>query len=255
MEKKKNTGLIITIIILVVALFGTSGYIVYDKVLSNNKTNETKEENNDIIDEENKEEQNEKNSQETVSDGVTISKESINELSKNKSLNINNDFTDVDKIAGSIVDSNKINDILYLSVNSDNKLILKYNNNSSVITNLDEEIVMLYNANYGCQFENFITLILTNKGNIYSFNNYYIKDYLKANSYLLENIKNNRTSNIPLTKINDNYKVLAFTNYTRQIDESNPITCGGMPPIVYTEDRKFMEIHPEENTMTEYVLK
>ena len=55
MEKKKNVGLIITIIILVVALFGTSGYIVYDKFFSNDKVRETKEEDNSTVDEENNE--------------------------------------------------------------------------------------------------------------------------------------------------------------------------------------------------------
>lgn len=48
MEKKKNVGLIITVIILVVALLGTSGYIVYDKILNkNNETQTIVEENND----------------------------------------------------------------------------------------------------------------------------------------------------------------------------------------------------------------
>lgn len=47
MEEKKNTGLIIVIVILLIAVLGLGGYLVYDKVI--NKTNEPNvEENNDV---------------------------------------------------------------------------------------------------------------------------------------------------------------------------------------------------------------
>ena len=49
MEKSKNTGLIVTIIILVIALLGTSVFIVYDKFINTTPNEEEvkKEENND----------------------------------------------------------------------------------------------------------------------------------------------------------------------------------------------------------------
>ena len=53
--EKKNTGLVILVIFLVLALLGTSGFIIYDKLLLNNKSEtedikqETNKENNDNI--------------------------------------------------------------------------------------------------------------------------------------------------------------------------------------------------------------
>lgn len=60
--EKKNTELIVTIVILVIALFATSGFIVYDKVLKDNTTtneeteNDEKNEENETIEEQPNEE-------------------------------------------------------------------------------------------------------------------------------------------------------------------------------------------------------
>ena len=52
--EKKNTGLIVLVVVLVITVLGTSGFIVYDKVLNNknNETNNNQENNKDKIKEE-----------------------------------------------------------------------------------------------------------------------------------------------------------------------------------------------------------
>ena len=47
--EKKNTGLIVLVIILSILVAGLGGFIVYDKVLSNNEVENIKEESNDTI--------------------------------------------------------------------------------------------------------------------------------------------------------------------------------------------------------------
>lgn len=89
--EKKNTGLVILVIVLLVALLGTSGFIVYDKVLSkktveNIDVNNT---NNDVIN--NNEEKNNDNSYQIFADNL---KDQISKYnSNNQSYQyINNDI-------------------------------------------------------------------------------------------------------------------------------------------------------------------
>lgn len=229
--EKKNTGLIILVVILSLLVLGLGGFIVYDKVINNNNDVKTEEKDN-----------NSDNNKNTVNlnttEEKTISKESIIELSKNTNLNINTNFDNIDK---------PIWENLDLSINDNNKLILKSGDKYSIVSSLDEDVVMLYDAGGNCGIGDSNYLILTNKGNVYRF---MFQDY-RVDEYI-ENINNNISTNGPLTKINGSTKVLAFTNYYRKTEE--PVTCGWYPSIVYTEDEKFMEYDRNTYSLEEHNL-
>ena len=78
MEKSKNTGLVVTIIILVVALLGTSGFIVYDKFI-NTTPNEKKEEK---VEDNNKED----NTETEVSNDFSKYSNEITSFNKNNNI-------------------------------------------------------------------------------------------------------------------------------------------------------------------------
>jgi len=242
--KKKNTGLIVLVIVLSLLVVGLGGFIIYDKVL--NKNNEVIEKNNNSA-----EEKNENNIDENLDKVFEISKDTIQELASDTSLNLNTEFSNVDHAVGLYND-----DFVSLSINENNKLILKYNGKSSIVHNMDEDIVMLYSS-VSCQLSSSIVLILTNKGNIYSFDNSDINDVNSVvYSDILDNINNEKSITLPLTKVNIGKKVLAFTNF-KNTKNSGDISggCDIDFPVVYTDNGDLMEIIIDDNNMRMELFK
>lgn len=237
--ENKNTKLIILIVILSLLVIGLGSFVVYDKLFIKNK--ELSKEKTECVQEENKNKQN--------IEKKLVSIESIKELSKNNSLNINTDFSMLDGTIGYYGKNNSNNDYVTLSVNNDNRLVFKHANNTSLIQNFDEEVIDMSYTGVDTQTYSTTTLILTSSGNLYAFNNNdHVDENVVVNKNISDAIDNNSKVNAKIIRINGNEKILAFTNYEVKPENDNDIYIIS-PIIVYTSDGKFMQLSIDKTSL------
>lgn len=159
-----------------------------------------------------------------------VSIESIRELAKTSNLKIN---TTVESKIHVDNDPNTGNRIDLMLENG--KLYLISGTNKSSIKDINEEVVMMKNANNDCTTSKQNILILTNKGNLYILESLYNSNQ-RFNTSILNSLKNNEDVTLNLNKVNSSYKVLAITEYYHN---SACKSCGRGDLVIYTADGKF----------------
>lgn len=164
--EKKNTGLVILVIILSLVVVGLGGFIVYDKVLSNNEVeNPSKENQNDITDN-NQTNQNE--------DNQTNKEENNNSNLQDNNSNecINQDSVEVDysKLTdmGTGIDIKSLSGFNYqLSISSKGELSYQNKENGKRGNiNVKNVVDVVFQQYFG--EENGEYFILTNEGQLYT---------------------------------------------------------------------------------------
>lgn len=159
---------------------------------------------------------------------VTI--ESIKELAKTSDLKINTTVESRIHVDNEPGTGSRIDLVLETG-----KLYLANSTNRSLVKGIDEEVVMIKNANNDCTTSKQNILILTNKGNLYILENSYNSSQ-RFNTNILNSLKNNESVTLNLSKVNSSHKVLAITEYYHN---SSCRSCGRGDLVVYTADEKF----------------
>lgn len=218
-----NKVLYIILSILIIVL-GGEGYILYQNYATtkeelkqnsdniNNETNNTNNETNNINNEE-------------------VSKDSILKLAQNEDL-----YIDTDIQTSLAITQNQYEDYeeIYLSY-EDGGLYLVTNNHKVKVNNFTEKVVGIKDARNSCALEEDDILVLTSEGNVYKFASScsgcdrYDDDFYK-------NFNNLNEINLDFVKVNNDTKVLAFTNY---YGDFRGYSCGLGINHLYASDGKY----------------
>lgn len=168
----------------------------------------------------------------TTSDKIEkkVSLDSIRELAKTSSLKINTTTENRINIDNEPSTGTRIDLIL-----ESGKLYIVNGSNKSLVKDMEEEVVMMKNANNDCSTSKQHILILTSKGNLYILDQLY-KDNQRFDTNILSLLKKNESIELNLRKTNANNKVLAITEYYHN---KACRSCGRGDVVVYTEDGKF----------------
>lgn len=191
----------------------------------------------------------------TISEKISMN--TIRELAKDKSLKIVT--TTEEKIPVSYIYNENNSNLdgtikeefqIYLEL-KDGKIYLTNSDYSSEITDINEKIVFMVKRTDGCMLGRGYYYILTENKNLYvlspeMLNSEGLFDSPTAiSNKILSKIKANKSQKLGLKRINGNYKVLAFTNYS--LHELGG--CTQYVTTVYTSDDKVRIIGDDLNTI------
>jgi len=221
---KKNLILMIIIIFFICLLGIGIGYFFYE--------NSNKQDNNKIYNAE-----------------YVVSTKTINELAK-KNKYIDNNFANKVEFFITYEELKMINNQdVYLTVENEKLYLVsnsykEYDSNiddyidkkgieyKSLISNMDESVVMIRNLASGeCAAENLEYGILTENGNLYRIT---FEDNTNNYNEIMTALSQNKEINLIMKKVNkDDIKILAFTKYEY---DSRDITCGSRLNPLYASD-------------------
>lgn len=207
MEKQKKT--IIALVVLVV--LAVSAFAAYKMTTKEGEKEEQK--------------QNETNKNEK------ISKESIEELSKKLTKNLNTKFET--KIEIDYFEKSKNIELR----NEDGKLYIAVSSYKSAVTDIDDKVVQIVDAKNSCSLTAQDILILTEKGDLYRLESGDTETRLSKD--VKDNLKKNKEVTLKLEKLNSgDEKVLGISNYYHY---KECYTCGSGPVAVYTSKEQYKE--------------